>query len=188
MASRGAARSAVNRYSGMSTLDLNDVRTFVTIAEAGTLTAAARELHIPASTLSRSLTRLEKHLGILLVQRSPRGLVMTDSGREYLQSCRRALRVLKEGGDLLEGRRTNPGGVIKVACPIHMSREALAPLMKEFLKRFPNLRVEIEAYASGWDQEPREDVDVFFKLRAPKDSLRPRSALPRNCAGTVRKS
>lgn len=182
MASRGAARSAVNRYSGMSALDLNDVRTFVAVAEAGTLTAAARELHIPASTVSRSLTRLEKHLGVLLVRRSPRGLVITDSGREYLQSCRRALRVLKEGGDLLEGRRTNPGGVIKVACPIHMSREALAPLMKEFLRRFPDLRVEIETYASGWDQEPREDVDVFFKLRAPKDSLRRVRPYP----GTVR--
>jgi LysR family transcriptional activator of dmlA len=42
----------------------------------------------------------------------------------------------------------------------------------EFLGRFPDLRVEIESYSSGYDQEPREDVDVFFQLRAPKDSLR----------------
>jgi len=156
----------------MNTLDLNDIRTFVAIAEVATLTAAAKELHLPASTVSRSLTRLEKHLGILLVRRSPKGLVVTDSGREYLQSCRKALRMLKEGGDLLESRRTSPGGLIKVACPIHMAREVFAPLLKEFLRRFPELRMEIEAYASDWDQEPREDVDVFFKLRAPKDSLR----------------
>src|SRR5207245_1483132 len=114
MGSRRAAGSARNRYSGMSTLDLNDIRTFVAVAEAGTLTATAKELRIPASTVSRSLTRLEKHLGVLLLRRSPRGLVLTDSGREYLQSCRRALRVLKDGGDLLEGQRTNPTGVIKV--------------------------------------------------------------------------
>ena len=82
----------------------------------------------------------------------------------------------------MEGRRANPGGVIKMACPIHMSREALAPLMKEFLRRFPDLRVEIETYAAGWDLEPREDVDVFFKLRAPKDSLRRVRPYP----GTVR--
>ena len=78
----------------MNRLDLNDIRTFVAIAQAGTLTAAAKQLHLPASTVSRSLTRLEKHLGVLLIRRSPRGLMVTDTGREYLQSCRTALRVL----------------------------------------------------------------------------------------------
>jgi DNA-binding transcriptional LysR family regulator len=53
-----------------------------------------------------------------------------------------------------------------------MARSILAPLLKEFLTRYPDLRVEIEPYSSGWDQEPREDVDVFFKVRAPRDSAR----------------
>src|ERR1700684_3304618 len=166
----------------MTDLDLNDVRTFVAIAQAGTLTAAAKEMQLPTSTVSRALTRLEKHLGVLLVRRSPRGLSMTDSGKEYLQSCRRALRTLKDGAELLEGRRSNPSGLIKVGCPVTMSREVFAPLLKEFLSRYPDLRVEIEPYASGWDQEPREDVDVFFKLQAPKDSLRRVRPYP----GTVR--
>jgi LysR family transcriptional regulator, transcriptional activator for dmlA len=156
----------------MRILDLNDVRTFAAAAERGTLSAAAKELHVPPSTVSRSLTRLEKHLGVLLVRRSSRGLVLTDSGRDYLQACRRALRTLKDGGELIENQRSSPGGLLKIACPITMARDLLAPLLKEFLGRFPELRVEIEPYASGWDQEPREDVDVFFKLRAPKDSLR----------------
>ena len=166
----------------MNDLDLNDVRTFVAVAQAGTLTAAARELHVPASTVSRALTRLEKHLDVLLVQRSSRGLVLTDSGKEYLQSCRRALQALKHGSDSLEGRRLRPSGFIKVACPVTMARDVLAPLLKEFLERYPELRVEIEPYATGWDQEPRDDVDVFFKLRAPKDSARRLRPYP----GTVR--
>lgn len=156
----------------MSLFDLNDIRTFAAAAEAGTLSAAGKELHVPASTVSRSLTRLEKHLGISLVRRSSRGLVLTDSGKEYLHTCRRALRMLKDGRSLIENQRSQPRGVIKIACPITMARDLLAPLLKEFLQRFPELRVEIEPYASGWEQEPREDVDVFFKLRAPKDSLR----------------
>ncbi len=166
----------------MKDLDLNDVRTFVAVAQAGTLTAAAKELRIPTSTVSRALTRLEKHLNVLLVQRSSRGLVLTDSGMDYLQSCRRALRTLKDGGELLEGRRSSPSGIIKVACPVTMAREVFAPLLKDFLGRYPDLRIEIEPYASGWDQEPREDVDVFFKLRAPKDSVRRVRPYP----GTVR--
>jgi len=166
----------------MNDLDLNDVRTFVAVAQAGTLTAAAKELQRPASTLSRALTRLEQHLGVLLVQRSPRGLVLTDSGKEYLQVCRRALQTLKHGRELAEGRRSRPSGLIRVACPVTMARDVLAPLLKEFLGRYPDLRIEIEPYAAGWDQEPREDVDVFFKLRAPKDSVRHVRPYP----GTVR--
>jgi len=162
--------------------DLNDVRTFVAVAQAGTLTAAAKEMHLPTSTVSRALTRLEKHLGVLLVQRSPRGLVITDLGKDYLQSCRRALRTLKDGGDLLEGRRSSPSGLIKVACPFTMARDLFAPLLQEFLERYPDLRIQIEPFAPGWDQEPREDVDVFFKLRAPKDSLHRVRPYP----GTVR--
>ena len=152
--------------------DLNDVRNFVLIAQGGTLTAAARDLKLPTSTISRSLTRLEKQLDVLLVNRSPRGLALTDIGKEYLQTCRRALRTLKEGSELLDSRREQPSGLIKIACPITMARSIFAPLLKEFLTRYPNLRVEIEPYCSGWDQEPREDVDVFFKVRAPRDSVR----------------
>jgi LysR family transcriptional regulator, transcriptional activator for dmlA len=166
----------------MNDLDLNDVRTFVAVAQAGTLTAAAKELQLPTSTVSRAVTRLEQHLGVLLVQRSPRGLVLTDSGNEYLQSCRRALQALRHGSQLIEGRRLKPSGFIKVACPVTMARDVLAPLLNEFLKRYPDLRIEIEPYAAGWDQEPREDVDVFFKLRAPKDSVRYMRPYP----GTVR--
>ncbi len=156
----------------MSTIDLNDVRTFVTIAREGTLTAAATTLRQPTSTVSRSLTRLEKVLGLSLMQRSPRGLVLTDQGKEYLETCRRSLRLLQEGSDLLETRRKQPCGTIKVACPVTMARELIAPTLGDFFGRYPELRVEIEPYASGWDEEPREDVDIFFKLRAPKDSAR----------------
>jgi DNA-binding transcriptional LysR family regulator len=153
-------------------IDLNDVRSFVIAAQAGTLSSAAHTLHQPVSTISRSLTRLEKHLGILLVRRGSKGLILTDAGNEYLLSCRRALRSLREGEELLEGRRSNPSGTIKIMCPITMARDLLAPLLKDFVRRYPALRMEIEPYSFGFDQEPGEDVDVFFKVMAPKDSLK----------------
>jgi DNA-binding transcriptional LysR family regulator len=139
---------------------------------------AARALRVvvtisqPASTVSRSLTRLEKHLGVLLAKRGPKGLILTDAGRDYLFAGRRALRILTDGEDFLEARRSDPSGTIKIASPLTMAREILAPLLKDFVVRLPFLRMEIEPYSFDWDQEPREDVDVFFKLKAPKDSLR----------------
>jgi len=58
------------------------------------------------------------------------------------------------------------------ADPAALARDVFAPLLKDFLRRYPDLRVEIEPYAARWDQEPREDADVFFKLLAPRDSSR----------------
>ncbi len=53
-----------------------------------------------------------------------------------------------------------------------MARFIFAPILKEFLARYPELRLEIEPYVTNFQQEPKEDVDVFFKVRAPKDSIR----------------
>ena len=152
--------------------DLNDIRVFVTIARCGTLSAAARELGIPASTVSRSLTRLERNTNALLVQRSSRGFQLTDAGQEYAATCRRALRSLQEGRDNLERHRTSPGGLLRIACPVTLAREFLAPVLSIFVDAHPQLRVAIETYSADWDQEPREDVDIFFKVRNPRDSSR----------------
>ncbi len=81
-------------------LDLNDVRTFAAVAKAGTLTEATKELGQPASTVSRSITRLEDHLGTLLVRRSQRGLTLTDAGKRYLISCKTALKSLRDSTNL----------------------------------------------------------------------------------------
>lgn len=153
-------------------IDLNDVRTFAIAAQTKTLSGAASALQKPVSTVSRSLTRLERQLGILLVHRSSRGLALTEAGTEYLASCRSALRALKDGEDLLQARQQRPSGTLRIMTPITMARDLFAPLLKEFVTRFPELRLEIETYSSGFDQEPQDGIDVFFKVWAPKDSLK----------------
>jgi len=154
------------------TTNLDDISIFVAVAEAGTFSAAAANLQLPASTISRSLTRLEKNMDLLLVRRSQRGLALTDAGKEYLLSCKRALRVLREGRELLDKNRASPSGLLRVACPMTMARDAIAPLLSKFIEAFPDLRVELETYSSSFDQEPKEDIDVFFKVGTPKESSR----------------
>jgi LysR family transcriptional activator of dmlA len=165
------------------TTNLDDISIFVAVAEAGTFSAAATNLTLPASTISRSLTRLEKHLDLLLVHRSQRGLALTDAGKEYLISCKRALRLLREGRELLDIHRASPSGLLHVACPITMARDLIAPLLSKFMEAFPDLRVELETYSSGFDQEPKEEIDVFFKVRAPKDSSRRVRSYPGTARG-----
>jgi LysR family transcriptional regulator, transcriptional activator for dmlA len=154
------------------TPNLDDIRVFVAAAEAGTFSAAAASLQLPASTVSRSMTRLERNLHLLLVRRSQRGIALTDAGKEYLLSCKTALRALREGRELLDKHRASPSGLLRVACPMTMARDAIAPLLSKFMQAFPDLRVQLETYSSAFEQEPKEDIDVFFKVRAPKDSSR----------------
>jgi LysR family transcriptional regulator, transcriptional activator for dmlA len=152
--------------------DLDDIRMFTLAAQSGSLSAAAQELRVATSTVSRSLTRIERRLGLLLVRRGQHGLRLTDAGKGYFSSCSRALRTLRDAEDLLEKHQSHPGGVIKVACPGTMARHVIAPLLSKFIEAYPNLRVELADYSSGWDQEPTEDIDVFFKIRAPRNSSR----------------
>lgn len=163
-------------------LDLNDVKTFVAVAQAGTFSAAAKELGVPTSTVSRAMTRLEESIGISLCERSHRGLVLTDPGREYLTTCKRAFRSLRDGHDLLEQHRSFPGGLLRIACPETLARDVLAPILIHLIEAHPALRVEIEPYASGRDYEPREEVDVFFKLKTDRNSSRKIQCFP----GTAR--
>lgn len=156
----------------MDTVDLNDIRIFAVAGQEETLSAAALKLKLPTSTVSRALTRLEKSLGALLIRRSSRGHVLTDSGKEYLQVCRKALRTLDEGGEMLAMQREQPSGLIKVACPITMTNLILTPLLDELLGLYPQLRLQIESYTPAPDQEFREDIDVVFKVRTPRDSVR----------------
>ena len=153
-------------------LDLNDVRVFVVAARTATFSDAARELGLPTSTVSRALTRLESNLGLLLVQRGQRGVLLTDAGAQYLRSCKQALQTIKEGGELLDQHRAHPGGLLRVACPITMARDVLAPTLRTFLTSHPELQVEINPYCSGFDKEPNENIDVHFKVRDPNDSGR----------------
>jgi DNA-binding transcriptional LysR family regulator len=76
--------------------DANDVVMFVAAAEAGTLSGAAKERGVPTSTVSRSLTRLEQNLQMLLINRSSKGFVLTDAGIEYLEACRHSLRAFSD--------------------------------------------------------------------------------------------
>jgi LysR family transcriptional regulator, transcriptional activator for dmlA len=150
----------------------NDVVMFVAAAEAGTLSGAAKELGVPTSTVSRSLTRLEQSLQMLLVNRGSKGFVLTDAGIEYLESCRRALRALSEGNEQLDRHRLNPTGVIRIACPGTMIRHLLTPILGKLVNAFPNLRIDLQDYTPTHVPLPRLDVDIIFMVSPPNDSSR----------------
>ncbi len=153
-------------------IDLNDVRVFAIVARPGTFSAAGRELSLPTSTVARAITRLEEHLKVSLLRRTPRGVSLTDSGTEFLATCKQALQTIKIGGESLQERSISPCGLIRVCSPIVLANLLLVQILPEFLRQYPALRIEIETYTNDFEREPREDVDVFFKIVPPRDSTR----------------
>ena len=164
-------------------LDLNDVRVFTVVARRGTFSAAGRELRLPTSTVARATTRLEKHLEVLLLRRSPKGISLTDAGTEFLVSCSQALRTIRIGSETLQERRVNPCGLIRVCSPIVLANGLLVQILPAFLKKYPDIRVVIETYTDDLEREPREDVDVFFKIVPPRDSIRRMRKFPSTLRG-----
>ena len=154
------------------TTNLDDITNIRCRSGGGNVQRRGRQSPAPGFHDKQVLTRLEKHLDLLLVRQESARACLTDAGKEYLVSCKRALRLLREGRELLDKHRASPSGLLRIACPITMARDLIAPLLSKFMEAFPDLRVELETYSSGFDQEPKEDIDVFFKVRAPKDSSR----------------
>ncbi len=164
-------------------LDLNDVRVFTVVARRGTFSAAGRELRLPTSTVARATTRLEKHLEVLLLRRSPKGVLLTDAGTEFLVSCNHALRTIRIGSETLQERRVNPRGLIRVCSPIVLANGLLVKMLPEFLQTYPDIRIAIETYTDDFEREPREDVDVFFKIVPPRDTVRRMRKFPSTLRG-----
>src|ERR1700691_326497 len=156
----------------MLNYDANDVVMFVAAAEAGTLSGAARELGVPTSTVSRSLTRLEQRLQMLLINRSSKGFVLTDPGAEYLEACRHSLRALSNGNEQLDRHRLNPTGRMKIASPGTMIRHLFTPIMGNLVNAFPNLKIDLQVYVPTHVPLPRLDVDIIFCVSPPNDSSR----------------
>jgi LysR family transcriptional regulator, transcriptional activator for dmlA len=164
--------SSIGKGILMLKYDANDVVMFVAAAEAGTLSGAAKELGVPTSTVSRSLTRLEQRLQMLLINRSSKGFVLTDPGTEYLEACRHSLRALSDGNEQLDRHRLNPTGVIRIACPGTMVRHLLTPMMGKLVNAFPNLKIDLQDYIPTHVPLPRLDVDIIFMVSPPNDSSR----------------
>jgi DNA-binding transcriptional LysR family regulator len=124
-------------------IDLDQLRTFVAVAEAGGLSRAADALHLSLPAISRRLTALEDELGIALLERSTRRVTLTQTGREFLPRARRLLDELEES--LLGIRETaaRRRGVVTLACIPTAAYYFLPVTLAAFARRFPEVRVRV---------------------------------------------
>jgi len=160
-------------------LDLNDVLTFARVVRAGSFTAAARELGVQKSSVSRRVSALEEHLGARLLQRTTRALRLTDEGRVFYDHCQRALAELEDAEEALGGMGARPKGLLRITAPLSFG--FLGPIVAAFLQRWPE--VEIELVCTDRVVDPVEEgFDVAIRAgKLPDSSLIARrvGSLPR---------
>lgn len=148
-------------------LDL--LSSFIAIADAGSLAKASDQSGIPTSTLSRNLARLEAELGLRLVQRSTRALTLSEDGHQLYLRTASQVQVLKEELELAAHARQEPRGLLRLTAPSSFGRVVLAPLIADFMLRYP----EVEVEALLFDHRVNlieEGVDLAFRMGALPDS------------------
>jgi DNA-binding transcriptional LysR family regulator len=122
-------------------LDLNDLLVFARVVKGGSFTAAARDLQMPKSTVSRKVTDLEQRLGVRLLQRTTRTLGLTDEGRTYYDYCTRIVDEIDEA-ELAVGRlRGVPRGLLRVTAPLNFG--FMGAIVSDFAKKHPEVTLEI---------------------------------------------
>lgn len=124
-------------------MDLNEVLVFTRVVEAGSFTAAARELEMPKSTVSRKIAELEDRLGARLLQRTTRKLHLTDVGDAFYGRCKRIVAELEEAELVVADMQAAPRGRLRITTPLDMPR--LWPLIADFSRRYPEVFVEVLA-------------------------------------------
>ncbi len=142
---------------------------FVAVAELRGFSAAARRLGISASAATRHVASLEEHLGIALLQRTTRSVVLTDAGARYLDRARRVLSAVDEAEDGARAEISQPSGHFVVAAPLVFGRLHVASLMCEFLEAHPHVTGEL-TLADRMVNLLEESVDVAVRIGELEDS------------------
>ncbi|HEY4209849.1 MAG TPA: LysR family transcriptional regulator [Steroidobacteraceae bacterium] len=115
----------------------------VASAEAGSFSAAGRQLGVPLPTVSRKVAELEAHLNTRLLVRSTRKLALTEAGLAYVAACRRILEQVDEAESQASGEYIVPRGTLSMTAPIVFGRLHVVPVVNEFLARFAQISVQL---------------------------------------------
>lgn len=150
-------------------VNLNLLNIFVKVAELGSLTKASKALGHPKSKISRDITKLEKELECHLLTRSPRGVVLTDSGLQLLSETTSSLQVLKDATQKIKEKKDEMSGSIRISAPEDLSYELLYKLIMEFNELFPEVSIDLISTTDLVDLH-EHNIDLAFRIGQLKDS------------------
>lgn len=147
-------------------MDLNATRMFVGAVQAGSLSAAAARLNLPLPTISRRIRQLEQELKVQLLERSPKGITLTDAGARLYEHASRGLEALAEGAKALRSDQARLKGRLRLSIPPSM--EPWWELLGAFQQQFPDIRLSVFCTERRVDLIP-DGIDVALRVGAIVD-------------------
>src|SRR6478735_7906910 len=148
-------------------MDLNEIAVFTTVVRTGSFTAAAKELGMPKSTVSRKVSDLEERLDARLLQRTTRKLSLTDAGRTYYDYGVRIVNEIEAAESAVGSLQDKPRGLLRVS--VGPNSQWLADIVADFMKRNPEVQMEVLSTGRNVDLV-EERFDVAIRAGALADS------------------
>jgi DNA-binding transcriptional LysR family regulator len=142
---------------------------FVKTVAAGSFAGAAKELGITPVAVSKNVRRLESELGVRLLQRSTRKLSLTEEGRLFHERCSGPLQALEHAHAAAKDKRGVPAGIVRVTSVSPFGRSYVVPLLPEFSRRCPQVRIELDLDDSVSDMIAQR-YDVGIRIGELRDS------------------
>ena len=123
--------------------NLDRILAFVRVAEKKGFSAAAKDLKVSASVVSKRIGLLEKDLGVQLLRRSTRRLALTEIGAAFYSNCASALSTIDSARDMAARQSGSSEGVIKIQATLSVGLRILGPAIHEFMTQFPGVSFEV---------------------------------------------
>lgn len=142
---------------------------FLAVVETGSFASAAKILRQTPSTISRKIIRLEESLGVRLLTRTTRTVVITEMGAIYLRYCQSISELLSSAEAEVTSMSRSPQGLLKLSMPVAFGERYITPLLSKFIERYP--KIEIEAsYNDRYVQMVEENFDLSVRIGDLPDS------------------
>ena len=136
---------------------------FVRVAELSSFSAVAQQMGLARSAVTRQIAALEEHLGIKLMVRSTRRLMLTSAGAAYLEKCRVILNLVEAAETGVAEERQTPRGMIRISLPLTYGLMRVAPILLDFARRYPEVQLDMD-YTDRRVNLIEEAIDLSVRI------------------------
>jgi DNA-binding transcriptional LysR family regulator len=148
--------------------EISDLRLFIRMVAAGSLSETARRTYSSLPAVSRRLAALEARLGVRLIKRGPRRFTLTEEGSLLYDRAVHILSELDEAEAEASAKSKTPRGRLRVGAPLEIGRQRIAPLVADFTKQYPTIQVELLLSDARLDVLG-DELDVGLHVDLPSD-------------------
>lgn len=148
---------------------IDEIRTFVGVVDAGSLSKVAALRSSAVSSVSRKIDAIERELGVKLLHRTSRVVLLTDAGEQFLPRARAILAELDDARHAISASSADPQGLLTITAPSSFGRRHVSPAVMSFLKKYPMIDIDLHLSDDMLDLRTQR-VDVAIRLGILPDS------------------